>query len=60
MADRNSTGLAFSTVTWVMVPLASALISFMTFMASMMQTTFPRSPRSQFQRIGADSGEGER
>src|SRR6267378_1028592 len=35
----NSTGLAFSTNTWVIVPLASALISFMTFMASMMQTT---------------------
>ena len=35
----NSTGLAFSTMTWVMTPLASALISFITFIASMMQTT---------------------
>src|SRR5579883_557105 len=35
----NSTGLAFSTMTWVMTPLASALISFITFMASMMHTT---------------------
>ena len=35
----NSTGLAFSTITWVMTPLASALISFITFIASMMQTT---------------------
>ncbi len=35
----NSTGLAFSTKTWVMTPLTSALISFITFMASMMQTT---------------------
>ncbi len=35
----NSTGLAFSTRTWVMTPLASALISFITFIASMMQTT---------------------
>ena len=33
------TGLAFSTITWVMTPLTSALISFMTFIASMMQTT---------------------
>ncbi len=35
----NSTGFAFSTQTCVMMPLASALISFMTFIASMMQTT---------------------
>ena len=35
----NSTGLAFSTKIWVMTPLTSALISFITFIASMMQTT---------------------
>ena len=35
----NSTGLAFSTRIWVMTPLTSALISFITFIASMMQTT---------------------
>jgi hypothetical protein len=35
----NSTGLPFSTKTWVTTPLTSALISFITFMASMMQTT---------------------
>ena len=35
----NSTGLAFSTRTCVMTPLTSALISFITFIASMMQTT---------------------
>ena len=42
----NSTGLAFSTKTWVMTPLTSALISFITFIASMMQTT----------RVGIDLG----
>src|SRR5579885_520153 len=35
----NSTGLAFSSKVCVMTPLTSALISFMTFIASMMQTT---------------------
>ena len=35
----NSTGLAFSTITCVMTPFTSALISFITFIASMMQTT---------------------
>ena len=35
----NSTGLAFSTRIWVTTPLASALISFITFIASIMQTT---------------------
>ena len=35
----NSTGLPLSARISVMVPESSALISFMTFMASMMQTT---------------------
>ena len=35
----NSTGLPFSATMDVMMPRASALISFMTFMASKMQTT---------------------
>src|SRR5207253_11105276 len=39
MAWPNSTGLAFSTRICVITPLTSALISFMTFIASMMQTT---------------------
>jgi hypothetical protein len=44
----NSTGLAFSTRIWVTTPLTSALISFITFMASIMQNDrFRGSLRSQ-------------
>src|SRR5262245_21314646 len=56
----NSTGLAFSDTTALMTPRASALISFITFIASMMQTTVSGLTSVPTSTYGAASGEGER
>jgi hypothetical protein len=53
----NCTGLPFSTPTSAMTPFVSALISFITFMASMMQTTVSSVTCAPTSTNGAASGE---
>ena len=54
------TGWPFSWWTFTTSPATSASISFMSFMASMMQTTWPTLTRSPTLTKGAALGSGER
>ena len=56
----NCTGVPFSTRISRMDPLTSALISFITFIASMMHTTVSSVTSCPTSTNGAESGEGAR
>ena len=60
IGSPNCTGLPFSASTSVITPSVSALISFITFIASMMQSTVSGETRSPTFTNGGDSGEGAR
>ena len=56
----NCTGFPFSATTSAITPLTSALISFITFIASMMQTTVSSFTSLPTSTNGGDSGEAAR
>src|SRR5262250_3063786 len=56
----NCTGLPFSATTSAMTPLVSALISFITFIASIMQTTVSSSTFVPTSTNGEASGDAAR
>src|SRR5206468_2057741 len=59
-ASPNWTGCPFSWCTFTISPATSASISFMSFMASMMQRTWPTLTRSPVPTKGGELGSGDR